>query len=161
MNTQFNYKRGAMNILSIIGDFLLSEWLWGMTYGWIYFFTSLLIMAIALKYFLSLSFLKSALLSCASHIFSFLVFSFLVIGVFIYFFQWWYVPDQHVAVAGPFIATLFLACMYTVCHMLFFMLLSKFYTMPASRIVMAVCTSSFLSFVLSYLYLVKIVKVMF
>lgn len=155
----FSKNKGEnMYALNLVGDFLLSEWLWGVTFGWSYIFINLLLMTFFFRRLLRLSWFRSILLSISAHSFSFFVYSGLVIGFFMHLLQWWYVPNQYEVVAGPFIASLSLGLIHVLLQILFFVLIRKVYKIDITWALVSIFVSSGFSVFLSYWYIVKFMK---
>lgn len=116
-----------MQLLNDIGNFLLSEWLWNMTFAWSYLLFAVCVTCLFLRCVMSLSLFRSMMLSLLVNGFSFVLYSAIVVGVFIHGLQWWYVPQEYEVPAGPLLATYYLALIYGLLHCLLFYLVHRYY----------------------------------
>lgn len=147
-----------MIILNTIGNFLLSEWLWSMTFAWSYFVTSVMMHALLLWRFVPLAFFRSLFLSFLAISFAFVGHSLIVIGVFIHVFRSWYVPGDYELVAGPLRATIYLALIYTVFHAAFYGMVHRMSGQSWTRLMMIACASNGIAALLSYGYIALVFK---
>jgi len=116
-----------------LGQLLISEWIWGLTWGFYHNFINILFMLFLLKLFLGIRIIPAVLLSCCSQVAAFFLFNFFVIGVLIYGFGieydvskgWTYIPDQ-------FYASFFLGFIYAILQTGFFWFINKFYKIHLS-----------------------------
>ena len=110
-------------------DFLLSQWLWGVTFDWGHMVLTLFFMIVLIKVALKKNIIHAIGISLAAHGFSFFVFTALVVGVIIHLFNWHYSPigiDAQLTKIDVMRACLFLALIYSVLQTGFFLLLQKF-----------------------------------
>ena len=147
-----------MYVLNVLGDFLLSEWLWGVTYGWSYIFLGVLLLTFFSRWLLNLSLFRAFFLSMSAYSFSFFIYSAIVVGGFIHFLQWWYVPHQYEVVAGPLVANMSLGLIHSLFQILFFAMVSKVYRMDTTRFLIGIFLSNALAVVMSYWYLIKFMQ---
>ncbi len=142
-----------MDFLTALGDFLLSEWLWGITYGWLYIPINIVIMTFFLRRLLHMSRFRAIMLAITTNGFSLLVYSGIVVGVFMHILQWWYVPQQYEIVTIPFRANLFLGLVHFVLQVCFFILIHKTYRVNMRRLFSIVLMSNITSVLISYAYI--------
>lgn len=146
-----------MDMLNTVGDLLLSEWLWSMTFAWSYVFVVFLTSWFFLRHMMGFSLFRAGVLSLVLNIVSFVVYSVVVVGLFMHGLQWWYVPQEYQA-AGPFLANSYLAGIYFCLHGLFFCGVYRFTGLPISRLLLVALLSNGLAAVISYCYIVIVFK---
>ena len=141
-----------MSWLTSAADFLLSEWLWNVTWGWYHVPVNLFMMLFLLKFFGRLRIMPAVLLSVFSQIFSFLMFSASVIIWPMYILGIKFVPYDCYAheAAHPLLICLSLGAIYFVFHILFFMLVSPFYKLNMRLLVLIALVGNGLSAFLVY-----------
>lgn len=142
-----------MNLLNRVGDFLLSEWLWSMTFGWSYVVINVISMTFFLWCLMKFSLFRAFILSLVSNAFSFFIYSGVVIGLFIHLLQWWYVPHEYRAQAAPFWANIYLALIHVILQLLFFYAMHKLLDMRKDRLFLTAVVSNCVTAVLSYGYI--------
>src|SRR5438045_8878036 len=101
-----------MNLLNRVGDFLLSEWLWSMTFAWSYVVINVVVMTFFLWCLMKFSLFRAFILALVSNAFSFFIYSGVVVGFFIHLLQWWYVPHEYRAQAAPLLANVYLGLIH-------------------------------------------------
>ena len=151
-------RKFIMLLLTFIGDFLLSEWLWGITFGWSYLLISVLVIYFFLRRFFSLSRFRCLFLSLSANGFSFLLYYVIVVGLFIHLLQWWYVPGQCEVLTGPFFATFWLGLIYTMLQISFFVLISKVFRINLKRLLTVAVLGNGVTIVLAYAYILIFVQ---
>jgi hypothetical protein len=148
-----------MNIINVVGDFLLSTWLWSMTFGWSYFFIAIFLMTFFAKKIVPTSWLYAFVLSVATYLFSFALFFGSVFGLFSYFLEYWYIPHPYeCAEVNPLVPMCALGLMHTIFSGLFFALLSWWRKVSAWRGFWIVVLSNGLAVLLSYWYVLIVVQ---
>jgi len=144
-----------MQPILLLGQLLVSEWIWSITWGFYHSFINVLIMLVLFKLFLGIRIVPAVLLSFFSQLTSFLFFNLFVIVVLIFGFGiefsldvgWPYIPDQ-------FYATLYLGLIYALLQTGFFVILNHYYKVHVSWVIaltfMSNClTTLFLNVLLS------------
>jgi hypothetical protein len=147
-----------MFILNGLGDFLISEWLWSMTFAWSYLIVGVFTSWFLLRHIMSLTMLRSCVLAVLVNLFSFLLYSALIAGFFMYLLQWWYVPHEYQVTTGPFVANMYLAAIYTIFHSIFFYGLHRLCDAPKMRLLLVALLSNSLAALISYFYIVIVYK---
>ena len=128
-------KRGEAMIQSI-SDFLLSQWLWSITWDWYHIPINCVLFCVLCKLILRLNIVPAVLISLASNVYSFLVFTFFSFVVLYYLLDIRFTPDQaHSVVTEPLLACLYLGLIYTVIQMSFFGILQIWYKINYWKIV--------------------------
>ena len=141
-----------MSWLTSVADFLLSEWLWNMTWGWYHVPVNLFMMLFLLKFFGGMRIMPAVLMSVFSQLFSFVLLSVLVIIGPIYMFDLCFVPyDCYTqSMMHPLSICLSLGGIYFVLHVFFFCLLHLFYNVNIRQIVLISLVGNGLSALLVY-----------
>lgn len=147
-----------MAILSELGDFLISEWLWSMTFAWSYLIVNVCTSWFLLRRVTALSMLRSCVFAILVNLFSFLLYSALIAGFFMYLLQWWYVPHEYQVASGPFIANMYLAGIYTIFHSIVFYAVHRLFDVPTKRLLLVALLSNGLAALISYFYIVIVYK---
>ena len=147
-----------MIILNKIGDFLLSEWLWSMTFAWSYFVIAFFILWLLLYFIKKTSFFLACLLSLLAMIFSFIVFLIVVIGIFFHLLQWWYVPQEYSMATTPFFANFYLAILYAGLQSIFFYSIHTLFRLTKDKLLLIIYLSNGLAAYISYLYIITAFK---
>ena len=127
-----------MNMLSTIGNFLLSEWLWNITRDWYHIPIAMLLCGISFRWVLRLRIIPSILLAMFSVLYSFFIFSVFIVGVLLYFFDFSY---NATSVADYFYASFYLGLIYTFLQATFYFIVHQWYrlNMPGIIIVTFLC----------------------
>lgn len=149
-----------MHPLSNFANFLLSEWIWGMMFGWAYVASNALTLTFFLKHLLPTSLFKAFIMAIGANIASFLSYSMVVVIVFMHLFKWLYVPTIN-EIQHPLWAHLLLATIYTVLQLGYFRLLYKIYRINYIHASIAVISSALSAALLSYYYLKLTVGIIF
>jgi len=79
-----------MNILSSVGNFLLSEWLWSITFDWYHIPVSLFLCGIWFYRALRIPLISSFLLALFSYLYALCIFAFFIVVVLLYIFNFSY-----------------------------------------------------------------------
>jgi len=133
-------------------DFLLSEWLWNVTWGWYHVPINIFMMLFLLKFFGRMRIMPSVFFSVLCQLFSFLVLSLVVILGPIYLLSLQFVPYDCYAheVSHPLLICLSLGAIYFVLHSLFFALTNLFYTINMRLVILIALVANGLSALLVY-----------
>lgn len=111
-----------------IGDFLLSEWLWSITWDWYHVPVTIVISCILFKLALRLNIIPAVLIAVMANIYSFIVFSLFSFIFLYYFFGVSFTPEQTSAmVAAPLHACIYLGLIYAIIQMSAFALVKIWY----------------------------------
>ncbi|MCK5632943.1 hypothetical protein KAH94_04290 [bacterium] len=110
-------------------DFLLSEWIWNVTWGWHHIPINIFVMIFLLKFFGRIRIMPAVLSAFFSQIFSFLVLTFIAVFLPKYIFgtQAFQQTYFQQTLMDPFLICLCLGAIYFVLNTLFFMLLNLVY----------------------------------
>ncbi len=147
-----------MVILNKIGDFLLSEWLWSMTFAWSYFVVVFFILWFLLYYIKKTPFFYACLLSFLALAFSFALFLLIVVGVFFHLLQWWYVPQEYSVTTTPLFANFYLAILYAIMQSIFFYTTHTLFRLTTDKLLLTIYVSNGLAAYISYLYIITAFK---
>ncbi|MFI5332702.1 MAG: hypothetical protein ACHQVS_01225 [Candidatus Babeliales bacterium] len=132
-------------------DFLITEWLWSVTWGFYHILFLLLFMVMLLKRVGRMSWIPTLVNAVGSIIFAWFIYGFIIA---------WLVPDtqidytiaqERIQVPSSWWASMYLGFIYAVLQILFFMLLSLVYTSNRARLIVIVAVSNFLAAVIAYL----------
>ena len=143
-----------MIVLNKIGDFLLSEWLWSMTFAWSYFVIVFFMLWFLLYLIKKTSFFYACLLSFLATISSFIVFLIIVVGIFFHLLQWWYVPQEYSVTTTPFFANFYLAIIYATLQSIFLYSTHTLFRLTTDKLLLIIYLSNGLAAYISYLYII-------
>jgi len=138
----------------ILSQLLISEWIWGLTWGFYHNFINILFMLFLFKLFLGIRIVPAVLLSFCSQLMAFLLFNLFVGGILVFCFGieydtlkgWLYIPNQ-------FYASFFLGLIYAFLQSLFFWIFSRYYTLHLSWVFVITLISNSLTVLLVNLLL--------
>lgn len=135
-------------------NFLLSEWLWNVTWGWYHIPVNVFMMLFLLKFFGRMRIMPAVLCSVFSQVFSFFLFSAVVIAGPIYLMGIQFVPyDCYTQEAmHPIFSCLFLGVIYFVFHTLFFVMVSWFFKINVRQMILISLVANLLTALLVYRY---------
>ncbi len=122
-------------MLNVIGYFLLDKWLWSVTWGWNQIILGLILMWMSLVFFGRKGSVAALILTISSFLFAFVVYSALIVGIFIYLFEWKFVAlTEEYVVLNVLSASVWLGIIYSILQGIFFFILSKWYRLVLLRI---------------------------
>lgn len=135
-------------------NFLLSEWLWNVTWGWYHIPVNIFVMLFLLKFFGRMRIMPAVLFAFFAQVFSFLLFSVIVVVGPIYLFGLEYTPvDCYTCTEiHPLLISLFLGAIYFFFHALFFFLVSFFYKLNLRLVILISLVANGLTALLVYYY---------
>ena len=143
-----------MYLIKLGGDFLLSTWLWGMTFDRIHLLITSIIMIILLKFVAKKTFLRATIVSLSANLISFGIFTLIVVFGLMYLLNWQYtsIPEPLLPfdIAFPCIA---LGIVHACLQIMFFTLLKKFFHKNVLTYVIIVLLSNSIATVISYLHI--------
>ena len=133
-------------------NFLLSEWLWSVTWGWYHVPVNIFMMICLLKLFGRMRIVPSIIISVLCQFFSFLLLTLVVFLVPIYLLNVQFVSHDCYAneIFNPLFICLFLGAIYFVLHVLFFALTNLAYTINMRLVVLIAFVANVLSALLCY-----------
>ncbi len=124
-------------MLNVIGDFLLDKWLWSVTWGWNQIILCLILMWMSLVFFGRKGSVAALILTISSFLFAFVVYSALIVGIFIYLFEWKFVAlTEEYVVLNVLSVSVWLGIIYSILQGIFFLILSKLYRLALLRILL-------------------------
>lgn len=141
-----------MSWVTTAANFLLSEWLWNVTWGWYHIPVNIFMMLFLLKFFGRMRIMPAVLMAVFSQLFSFLVLSAVVVVVPVYLLSLQFIPyDCYVQQPMHTLAIcLSLGALYFVLHTLFFILVNLFYSLNLRLLTLIALVSNGLSALLVY-----------
>lgn len=141
-----------MSWVTAAANFLLSEWLWNVMWGWYHIPVNLFMMLFLLKFFGGMRIMPAVLMSVFSQIFSFLFLSAIVFIIPISLLGLQFVPYDCYAQQPmhPLAICLSLGAIYFVLHALFFVLVNLFYSLNLRLLTLIAFVSNGLSALLVY-----------
>ena len=142
-------------MLHQIGQFLLSEWLWSVTWDWHHLPINIVLMCLLFKWLLRANIIPAVFLAFSSHLFAFVTYSIFVVFVLMYLIGLEYIPSEVPKnIIGPLKASIFLGLIYTALHMCFFLLINRRYKLNISGIFLITILSNMMTslFVYSLVY---------
>lgn len=129
---KYEHRRLAMKIISSLGLFLTSEWIWAVTFARPHILLSMPIMLIVLLVART-RLIPAVMYAFFSPLLALSAFTFLVHGIIDRFLGIHFQAAEQAFVVHPLTATFLLAIIYTLFQALFFYILSFFYTLPIQR----------------------------
>lgn len=133
-------------------NFLLSQWIWNVTWGWYHVPINIFVMLFFLKFFGYLRIMPAVLLAFFSQLFSLLVFSVFVIAVPIYALDIHFSLYDCYAQAYPnvLLTSLSLAAIYCVLNIFFFAIVNFFYSLNLRLLILISCVGNGITALLVY-----------
>lgn len=133
-------------MLNVIGDFLFDKWLWSVTWGWNQIILGLILMWMSLVFFGRKRSVAALILTISAFLFAFVVYSVLIVGIFIYLFEWKFVAlTEEYVVLNVLSASVCLGMIYSSLQGIFFFILSKWYRLVFLRIFLITIFSNIIS----------------
>ncbi len=144
-----------MAIINYLGDFLLNEWIWSLTYGFYQVPLNTIIMFVIIKWVAELSFVRAITISALANILSFFFFHFFFVSIFVLFLGFEYVPSTMIDQPIPNVlhTTLWLGVIYASLQIIFFGLVSWRYKIHFGQLAWIAIISNALSCLIAYLFL--------
>jgi hypothetical protein len=97
--------------------------------------------------------IKSLILALSANGFSFLIYSGIVIGIFMHLLKWWYVPSYYDVAVNILQATTLLGIIHIALQLLFFTLVRHFFHLNLRRLITVTLISNIFTIVLTYFYI--------
>ena len=141
------------SLLIFLYEFLLSSWLFSMTYDWFHLILNTFVLCVFLFFFSRVSLSRSILLSFSAHFFAFMLFTILAIGLFIYHIAIESMPSELTEVAATkdlLASSLQVGFIYTLLQGLFVAILHIGSELSVRKLLLAVLLSNLTSALLSY-----------
>lgn len=114
-------------MIARINDFLLSEWLWSITWDWYHVPISIVIMFVLFNIALRINIVPAVFIALSANIYSFLVYTLLSFGVLHYFLAVPVAEPASFTHIEPLQACIYLGLIYTAIQISFFMLLKRWH----------------------------------
>lgn len=135
-----------------LGDFFLSEWIWGITWGMYHVPINIVLMFVLGKLFTRISSLSLLVMTLLSQVFALLVFTAFVVGIIISTIGLNYLPSDTATIEeyNIFAACIFLGLIYALLQGIFFVIASKRYEINAFTMTLISCVSNLVSAQLVY-----------
>jgi len=135
-----------MNVLTLLSQLFISEWIWGLTWGFYHNIINILFMILFMKFFLRTSIVSAVLIACSAQLAAFMFFNVFVISILILGFGieydvvkgWTYIPNQ-------FYASFFLGLIFALIQSLFFFIFNKYLKLQLSWVFVIVIISNALT----------------
>ena len=141
------------SLLIFLYEFLLSSWLFSMTYDWFHLILNTFVLCVFLSLIARVSLSRSILLSFSAHFFAFMLFTILAIGLFIYHIAIESMPSELTEVAATkdlLASSLQVGFIYTLLQGLFVAILHIGSALSVRKLLLAVLLSNLTSALLSY-----------
>ncbi len=153
-----------MNLFVIkIYEFILSTWLFSVSYDWFHLILNTFVLCIALGLIARVSSGRAIMLSFSAHFFAFMCFSFVAIGLFAYHIAIEFIPSDLTEVAGAkdiLLSSLQVGAVYGVLQSLFILLLHISSDLVQARLFSAIWISNMISACLSYFCITTIMRLL-
>lgn len=130
-----------------ITNFLISEWIWALSWGSYQMSISLFLMVLLMRVSMRVGWLRALLLSFVAQLFCFVVFSLFVFGFLVTIFNVTYSPSVDIQERTYTVlkASLSLGLIFTFLQILFFRILSKVYHTHYYQIISVVFISNMIA----------------
>ena len=137
--------------MNTFSDFLITQWLWSVTWGVYHVPLVLILMMVLFKKMGRLRWLPTLIFSISSLLFALFTYGFVVA---------WLVPEvpldyaaaqNSIEVPSSWWASMYLGVIYAVLQTLFLLFISLFYTVNRPRLIVIVALSNFLAAIAAYL----------
>jgi hypothetical protein len=148
-----------ISILNNSAHFLLSEWIWSITWGIYMLPFSTLILFVLLRWVERIHAVRALLVTLAAHICAWVCLTGFVVGILIFTFQIEYVPDDtiyHEELCSLLYTSLYLGLIYTLLESLFFFIIRKKVDINIFRVIALIIMSNCLAALCVYVLLSKI-----
>lgn len=142
-----------MKILSSFGLFLVSEWIWAVTFARAHIPLNMILMLVLLLTVGKAGLVPAVLYAFFSQIFALSFFTLLVHGLIDKVFGITFSVMQEAETIHPFAATFLLAMIYATLQWLFFYILSCFYSLPVKRYTCVAVLSNLITMCIVYKFL--------
>lgn len=142
-------------MITRIGNFLIDQWLWQITWDWYHALVLLLCMTLLFRFVLRINSIAAVLLSLSSIVATIATYTMFVVGILMYVLRFSYhelVIDQAM-VADPLQACIYLGIVYTVLQTLYFAILNRYYRIPWQRMAIITVLCNALASAITYLML--------
>lgn len=142
-----------MHLLPIISDFLLSTWLFSVTYDWFHVMINTFMLAILLQAILRMGVSRAIMLSFSAHFFAFITYAVIAISLFLNYVMTHQMPSEISETSKSddiLLACLCLAAIYAVFQSIFLLLMHIRSEFRLRRIMEIVWLSNGISALLSY-----------
>lgn len=142
-----------MQLLPIVSDFLLSTWLFSITYDWFHIMINTFMLSVLLHAFLRMGPSRAIMLSFSAHFFAFVTYAVIAISLFLNYVTTSYMPSEVSETSKSddiLLACFYLACVYALLQSIFLLLMHIRSEFPLRRIIEIVWLSNGMSALLSY-----------
>lgn len=139
-----------MSIPYLMGELLVSEWLWSVTFGFYHLPINIFIMIFFFKFFMGMRIIPAVLLSFFSNIFSWIILSLFVLGVPVYLFKIGFDTSTTQTLSSIMAVSLVLGGLYALVQSLMFVVLDKRMNFDIHRAIAVALMSNGLTALMSY-----------
>jgi hypothetical protein len=144
-----------MNIGVTIADFLLSEWLWSVTFDWYQVIIGIPVMFLLLRLFAGMRTVRALLIACSAYFVGFMLYFLIVSGILSYFMDVKDMMAQSAIPINPFLASIRLGIIYALMQSIFLGCIYYGSTNRIRAVVLVIWISNFLTALISYVLIVK------
>jgi hypothetical protein len=137
-------------LLNTCAQFILSEWIWSVTWDMYHIPFNIIVMLLLLKFFLRIDMVYAVCMAIFSQFFAFFVFSICSLGA-MYLIGVGGGPESYTVVPKPLHATLLLGMLYSVLQIMFFAWRHSRYKVSFSTLVALVIMSNNLTVLITLL----------
>jgi len=138
-----------------MGNFLIDQWLWNITWDWYHIPLSMLLMIVFFRFFLRMDIVASVVIALSATVAASITFSLFVVGVLITLFNYTYqaILQSAAMVADPLHACIYVGIIYTIIQAIFFVILNRYYKVHYIKMIVACFVANMLSAGIIYLLL--------
>lgn len=140
-------------MLTKIGDLLLAQWLWSITFDWYHIVLNMIVFGGILMFVLNKSMMRASLASLGTQLFSFFTYTALVAGIMVYVLNWQYTPPEVPDFSSKdyiLQACLFLGVIYSIIQTSLFSIARIFKPFRFAKVVAATWVSNIFVAFISY-----------
>lgn len=143
-----------MDFLHTINSFFLSEWLWSMTFGIYQIPLAIFFMVFFIRYGAQMRWMPALLLALLANLFSFIVYTMLVVVLLIFIARHEFYPEElHQVPNFGYAVGAYVGLIYTLLQTIFFSIMQRKHSIALWRIILISLLSNLLAAWCVYLFL--------
>ncbi len=139
-------------VFNMIGNFILSEWIWSVTWGIYHIPWNIIIMIILLKFFLRINMVSAVFLSIGAQLFATAALTIITVGTMLLLGKGGG-PENYVNTPTPIHAFISLGLIYAVLQSIFFTMFGRTHAIKLSWMIVIAIISNNLTVLLNYLFM--------
>ncbi len=151
-----------MNLFKMLGDFILSAWIWQFTADWFHPVITGIVMFFIMRWVMRRPRMQAILISICAQLFALGLLSLIAVGILVQIFNWEFAaitPEEGITRIGAFMPSIGLGIIYAILQSLFFRLGSYFWPQNVRGLVVLSWISNGIGAILSYMC-IRFVEIM-